>query len=231
MATTLSGRDACVLMHTALRKVCDSSATSAAQLSNKRHMLAWDGTRWSSANKQSQGRRYQTNPCGSRARLIHGLAHGILSALFGEHVRPPHRIRPARPRARREPTLACFLLENARHVRAHAGSPATRPNDGPQGPERDHLKEMLTMVKKAKKSPSTRPVTKSKDQRKFCSFPGCSGGCHFCWSVRDQRANRPLYEAAQRVLAGRPTKDVRLIAEHVARQAAPMIDKKTWRWL
>jgi organic radical activating enzyme len=40
---------------------------------------------------------------------------------------------------------------------------------------------------------------------KFCSFPGCTGGCHWCAQGKKQRAEAPLYQAALRVLLGDPS--------------------------
>jgi hypothetical protein len=76
---------------------------------------------------------------------------------------------------------------------------------------------------------STRPA--ADNPRKFCSFPGCVGGCHFCFAVREQRAGASLHAVAKRALAGSPTEDVRLLAEYVERDTAPVIDEETWKWL
>jgi hypothetical protein len=68
--------------------------------------------------------------------------------------------------------------------------------------------------------------------RKFCDFPGCQGGCHWCYAVQRQRANRPLYEAAGRVLRRRDLdEDMRTVAEALRYLMQPRIDEKRGRWI
>ncbi len=69
-------------------------------------------------------------------------------------------------------------------------------------------------------------------KRPDCPFPGCTGGCHVCDTVRRQRINAPLYEAAERVLA-RPDldADTKLLAEYVRERTRPQWDEKKKRWL
>lgn len=64
---------------------------------------------------------------------------------------------------------------------------------------------------------------------KYCDFPGCSGGCSYCWSVKKTKADLPYYEAAQRVRRSLTEKtktevsDLLLLVEYVSIAAAPTV--------
>jgi hypothetical protein len=65
-------------------------------------------------------------------------------------------------------------------------------------------------------------------KRDDCPFPGCQGGCTGCVSVRQDRANKPYYEAALRVLARTEPidSDVWLLAKYVRGMAKPQWGQK-----
>jgi hypothetical protein len=66
--------------------------------------------------------------------------------------------------------------------------------------------------------------------QKFCGFKGCNGGCHWCFTVREQRFRRPFYEAALRILRRRDLDDdVRTVAEALRDLMRPRIDEKRGR--
>lgn len=69
-------------------------------------------------------------------------------------------------------------------------------------------------------------------KRPDCPFPGCTGGCHICSIVAKQRKDRPLYEAACRVLA-QPglDDDMRLLAEYVWERTKPLWDEVQKKWV
>jgi hypothetical protein len=67
---------------------------------------------------------------------------------------------------------------------------------------------------------------------KFCTFPGCQGGCHWCSQIKKQRAEASLYRSAIAVLLreGVDTQ-VRSLALFVEQWCRPRINEKTRTWL
>lgn len=74
-------------------------------------------------------------------------------------------------------------------------------------------------------------MKKRKPRTKFCNFPGCEGGCHFCTAVQAQRKNAPIHEVALRVLRESADPDAIYLAEIVKSITRPLVDTKTGKWL
>jgi hypothetical protein len=79
------------------------------------------------------------------------------------------------------------------------------------------------------------------NKRDDCPFPGCQGGCTGCVTVRQDRANKPYYEAANRLLtcqtwlAEEPLlkgmlEDILTVAKYTRAMTKPEWDdrKKAW---
>lgn len=67
--------------------------------------------------------------------------------------------------------------------------------------------------------------------RKHCDFPGCTGGCHWCTEVNNQRATRAVFEAALRLAdSGSVSADVKAVASFVLDETTPRINERKKRW-
>ncbi len=81
------------------------------------------------------------------------------------------------------------------------------------------------------KSGRTVPGCMGTKKQYACAFPGCTGGCHVCGAVEQQRANAPLYAAALRALRAPLSDDARAVVEWAAEMLAPTFDERRGRWI